>query len=122
MENEIKNKEITRWLIAVALIITLAVMAIYMAELKERLNVLEHKTNQQSIEQQSQIDSLSLNIEAVRDEMQKGFESQQLQIESQQEQIASQKSIQSNTIKAFIRYQKQQADTNEEFKEELKKD
>lgn len=122
MENEIKNKETTRWIIAMALIITLAVMGIFIEELKERLNILEHKTNQQNIEQQSQIDSLSLNIEAVRDEMRKGFESQQIQIDSQQEQITTQKGIQSNTIKAFVRYQKQQADTNEEFKEELKKD
>ena len=54
--------------------------------------------------------------------MQAGFENQQKQLEQQQEQLNTQKNIQSNTLKAFIRFQKQQAEQADEFKEELKKD
>lgn len=122
MEEEIKETDLAKGALIVLLMIILSAMALTIAGLKGQLNALQQKTDQESMSQQSQIDSLSLNIEAVRDEMRKGFESQQIQIDSQQEQITTQKGIQSNTIKAFVRYQKQQADTNEEFKEELKKD
>lgn len=106
----------------IALFLLLGMMAIYIRSVQDKLNMLEQKTSQDTVSQQSQIDGLSLNIETVRNDMQAGFEDQQKQIDSQQEQISTQKNVQSNTIKAFVRYQKEQAQTNEDFKEELKKD
>ena len=106
----------------IALFLLLGMMAIYIRSVQDKLNALEQTTNQNTVSQQSQIDGLSLNIETVRSEMSAGFEEQQSQLDKQQEQITTQKNVQSNTIKAFIRYQKQQADQAEEFKEELKKD
>lgn len=105
-----------------ALFLLLGMMAIYIRSVQDKLNALEQTTNQNTVSQQAQIDGLSLNIETVRSEMSAGFESQQSQIDSQQEQLTAQKGIQSNTIKAFVRYQKQQAEQNEAFKEELKND
>ncbi len=106
----------------IALFLLLGVMAIYIRSVQDKLNALEQTTNQNTVSQQSQIDGLSLNIETVRNDMQAGFEDQQSQIDKQQEQITTQKNVQSNTIKAFVRYQKQQAEQAEEFKEELKND
>lgn len=106
----------------IALFLLLGMMAIYIRSVQDKLNALEQTTNQNTVSQQAQIDGLSLNIETVRSEMSAGFESQQSQIDSQQEQLTAQKGIQSNTIKAFVRYQKQQAEQNEAFKEELKND
>ncbi len=105
-----------------ALFLLLGMMAIYIRSVQDKLNALEQTTNQNTVSQQSQIDGLSLNIETVRNDMQAGFEDQQSQIDKQQEQITTQKNVQSNTIKAFVRYQKQQAEQAEEFKEELKND
>lgn len=122
MEEEIKKSDLAMGAFAILLMIILSVMAITIAGLKEQLNTFQQKTDQESISQQSQIDGLSLNIETVRNEMQAGFEDQQKQLEQQQEQLNTQKNIQSNTIKAFVRYQKQQAEQADEFKEELKKD
>ena len=106
----------------IALFLLLGMMAIYIRSVQDKLNALEQTTNQNTVSQQSQIDGLSLNIETVRNEMSAGFEKQQSQLDEQQEQITTQKNVQSNTIKAFVRYQKEQAQTNEDFKEELKKD
>ena len=106
----------------IALVLLLGMMAIYIRSVQDKLNALEQTTNQNTVSQQSQIDGLSLNIETVRNDMQAGFENQQSQIDKQQEQLTTQKNVQSNTIKAFVRYQKEQAQTNEDFKEELKKD
>ena len=122
MEEPIFKKDFINSLLVIILFIMLGVSAIYIRGLQDQLNRLEQKTDQQSTSQQAQIDGLSLNIETVRNDMQAGFENQQAQIDSQQEQISSQKNVQSNTIKAFIRFQKQQAEQAEEFKEELKKD
>lgn len=122
MEEEIKKSDLAKGALAILLMIILSIMAITIAGLKEQLNTLQQKTDQQSISQQSQIDGLSLNIETVRNEMQAGFEDQQKQLEQQQEQLNTQKNIQSNTLKAFIRFQKQQAEQADEFREELKKD
>ena len=105
-----------------ALFLLLGVMAIYIRSVQDKLNALEQTTNQNTVSQQAQIDGLSLNIETVRSEMSAGFEEQQSQLDKQQEQLTTQKGIQSNTIKAFVRYQKQQAEQNEAFKEELKND
>ena len=106
----------------IALFLLLGMMAICIRSVQDKLNALEQTTNQNTVSQQSQIDGLSLNIETVRNEMSAGFEKQQSQLDEQQEQITTQKNVQSNTIKAFVRYQKEQAQTNEDFKEELKKD
>ena len=106
----------------IALFLLLGMMAIYIRSVQDKLNALEQTTNQNTVSQQSQIDGLSLNIETVRSEMSAGFEEQQSQLDKQQEQLTTQKNVQSNTIKAFVRYQKEQAQTNEDFKEELKKD
>lgn len=122
MEEDIKKSDLYKGAVALLLMVILSIMAITIAGLKEQLNTLQQKTDQQSISQQSQIDGLSLNIETVRNEMQAGFEDQQKQLEQQQEQLNTQKNIQSNTLKAFIRFQKQQTEQADEFREELKKD
>lgn len=122
MDEEITKDSLYKWLMAVVFLGIMAIMTIYIAGLKNRLDILERQATEQQTIQQNEIDGLSLNIETVRNEMNAGFENQQKQIDSQQEQISTQKNVQSNTIKAFVRYQKEQAQTNEDFKEELKKD
>lgn len=122
MEEDIKKSDLYKGAVALLLMVILSIMAITIAGLKEQLNTLQQKTDQQSINQQSQIDGLSLNIETVRNEMQAGFEDQKKQLEQQQEQLNTQKNIQSNTLKAFIRFQKQQTEQADEFREEIKKD
>ena len=122
MEEEIKKSDLAMGAFAILLMIILSVMAITIAGLKEQLNTLQQKTDQESISQQSQIDGLSLNIETVRNEMQAGFEDQQKQIDGQAEQIAKTKQIVSTTNKAFTRFQNQQSKVEEELREELKKD
>ena len=122
MEEEIKKSDLAKGALAILLMIILSIMAITIAGLKEQLNTLQQKTDQQSISQQSQIDGLSLNIETVRNDMNAGFENQQSQIDSQQEQINKQKQISSATNKAFTRFQNQQSKVEEELREELKKD
>ena len=106
----------------IALFLLLGMMAIYIRSVQDKLNMLEQKTSQDTVSQQSQIDGLSLNIETVRSDMQSGFENQQAQIDSQQEQIQRQKQISSATNKAFTRFQNQQSKVEEELREELKKD
>ena len=106
----------------IALFLLLGMMAIYIRSVQDKLNALEQTTNQNTVSQQSQIDGLSLNIEAVRNDMNAGFEEQQAQIDSQQEQIQRQKQISSATNKAFTRFQNQQSKVEEELREELKKD
>lgn len=122
MEEEIMKTDLAKGALIVLLMIILSAMALTIAGLKGQLNALQQKTDQESMSQQSQIDGLSLSIETVRAEMNAGFEDHQTQLNNQQEQISRQKSIESTTIKAFVRYQKQQAEQAEEFKEELKKD
>jgi CHASE1-domain containing sensor protein len=121
-DNRITNKELGEALIIGLLLIALCVMAFQLRNTQTRLTELERGTSETMTSQQSQIDSLGLYIEGVRDEMQEGFEEHQAQLDSQQEQLNTQKNVQSNTLKAFVRYQKEQAQQNEEFKEELKKD
>ena len=106
----------------IALFLLLGMMAIYIRSVQDKLNALEQTTNQNTVSQQSQIDGLSLNIEAVRNDMNAGFEEQQAQIDSQQEQIQRQKQVSSATNKAFTRFQNQQSKVEEELREELKKD
>ena len=71
---------------------------------------------------EAQIDVLTNGIEDVKGEMTVGFEDQQKQIDAQLEQIGTIKNVQSNTNRAFTRYQNQQSKVEEELREELKKD
>lgn len=122
MEQKLNREEIAKWLIIGFLLIAFAIMAVQLRTAQMRLTELERGTSETMTSQQSQIDSLGLYIEGVRDEMQEGLEEHQVQLDSQQEQLNTQKNVQSNTLKAFVRYQKEQAQQNEEFKEELKND
>lgn len=121
-KTDITRQELAIYGIIVVLFLVVGFLAIYARSLQDRLDSLEKSSNETIESQQAQIDGLSLNIETVRNDMQAGFENQQSQLDEQQEQITTQKNVQSNTIKAFVRYQKEQAQTNEDFKEELKKD
>ena len=121
-KNKYSNEEIAIWVILIILFIGFAVMAVHLRGITDQLEQFQKKQEEQNVQQQTQIDELSGAVETVRSDMETGFSDQQNQLDQHQEQITSQKSIQSNTIKAFIRYQKQQADQNEEFKEELKND
>lgn len=69
-----------------------------------------------------QIGGIINNVESVRDEMTTGFEDQQKQLDTQSEAISQTKQIVSTTNKAFIRFQQQSKQTEEELREELKKD
>ena len=121
-KNKYSNEEIAIWVILIILCIGFAVMAVHLRGTTDQLEKFQKKQEEQNVQQQTQIDELSGAVETVRSDMETGFSDQQGQLDQHQEQITSQKSIQSNTIKAFIRYQKQQANQNEEFKEELKND
>lgn len=120
--NKYTNEELAVWITLIILFVSFAVMAIYIRGTMDKLERLQRTQEEQSIQIQAQVDDLSGAIESVRNEMTEGFADQQQQLDDQKTQIATQKGIQSNTIKAFVRYQKQQADQNEEFKEELKND
>lgn len=119
-----KSDRIFRLVCAIAgilLLVTIGLVAT-VVNLSQRINTLDQtivsldqKTNNTIVEQQTQIDGLSQSIETVRDDMEAGFA-------SQQEQIDRQKQISSATNKAFTRFQKQAEQTNEELREELKKD
>jgi predicted PurR-regulated permease PerM len=121
-KNKYSNEEIAIWVILIILFIGFAVMAVHLRGTTDQLEQFQKKQEEQNVQQQTQIDKLSGAVETVRSDMETGFSDQQNQLDQHQEQITSQKNIQSNTIKAFIRYQKQQANQNEEFKEELKND
>ena len=120
--NKYTNEELAVWITLIILFVCFAVMAIYVRGTMDKLERLQRTQEEQSIQIQAQVDDLSGAIESVRNEMTEGFADQQQQLDDQKTQIATQKGIQSNTIKAFVRYQKQQADQNEEVKEELKND
>ena len=120
--NKYTNEELAVWITLIILFVSFAVMAIYVRGTMDKLERLQRTQEEQSIQIQAQVDDLSGAIESVRNEMTEGFADQQQQLDDQKTQIATQKGIQSNTIKAFVRYQKQQAEQNEEFKEELKND
>lgn len=121
-KTDITRQELATYGIIVVLFLVVGFLAIYARSLQDRLDSFEKSSNETIESQQAQIDGLSLNIETVRSEMSAGFENQQSQLDEQQEQLTTQKNVQRNTIKAFVRYQKEQAQTNEDFKEELKKD
>ena len=120
--NKYTNEELAVWITLIILFVSFAVIAIYVRGTMDKLERLQRTQEEQSIQIQAQVDDLSGAIESVRNEMTEGFADQQQQLDDQKTQIATQKGIQSNTIKAFVRYQKQQAEQNEEFKEELKND
>jgi hypothetical protein len=97
-------------------------MAFQLRNTQTRLTELERGTSQQASSQQAQIDSLSLYIEGVKDEMTEGFEKQQEQLDNQQEEISRQKQVQRSTNQAITSFRKQQKQVEEELREELKKD
>lgn len=121
-DNRITKKELGEAFIIGLLLIALCVMAFQLRNTQTRLTELERGTSQQASSQQAQIDSLSLYIEGVKDEMQSGFEDQQAQLDSQADQIEKQKQVSSATNKAFTRYQRKAEQTETELREELKKD
>lgn len=122
MEQKLNREEIAKWLIIGFLLIAFAIMAVQLRTAQMRLTELERGTSETMTSQQSQIDSLGLYIEEVRNEMQSGFEDQQAQLDSQADQIEKQKQVSSATNKAFIRYQRKAEQTETELREELKKD
>lgn len=122
MEQKLNREEIAKWLIIGFLLIAFAIMAVQLRTAQTRLTELERGTSQQASSQQAQIDSLSLYIEGVKDEMKSGFEDQQAQLDSQADQIEKQRQVSSATNKAFIRYQRKAEQTETELREELKKD
>lgn len=83
-----------------------------------QINKLEGNIN----ELETQIGGIINNVESVRDEMTTGFKDQQKQIDTQSETISQTKQIVSTTNKAFIRFQNQQSQVEQELREELKKD
>lgn len=121
-DNRITKKELGETFIIGLLLIALCVMAFQLRNTQTRLTELERGTSQQASSQQAQIDSLSLYIEGVKDEMQSGFEDQQAQLDIQADQIEKQRQVSSATNKAFIRYQRKAEQTETELREELKKD
>lgn len=122
MDEDIKRDDLYKWLMAVVFLGIMAIMTIYIAGLKSRLDTLERKTAEQQTIQETRMDDLSVYIDTVREEMTFSFEEQQKQIDSQSEQINKVKNVQSNTNKAFTRFQKQQEKVEEDLREELKKD
>lgn len=121
-DNRISTEEVKRFLVLMFLLITIAGMALYIRAVDDKLKALEQATKQESISQQDQIESLSLYIEDVKDEMTEGFEKQQEQLDSQQEEISRQKQVQRSTNQALTSFRKQQKQVEEELREELKKD
>ena len=122
MDEDIKRDDLYKWLMAVVFLGIMAIMTIYIAGLKSRLDALERKTAEQQTIQETRMDDLSVYIDTVREEMTFSFEEQQKQIDSQSEQINKVKNVQSNTNRAFTRFQKQQEKVEEDLREELKKD
>lgn len=122
MDEDITKDSLYKWLMAVVFFGIMAVMSIYIVGLKTRLDTLERQTAEQQTIQETRMDDLSVYIDTVREEMTFSFEEQQKQIDSQSEQINKVKNVQSNTNKAFTRFQKQQEKVEEDFREELKKD
>ncbi len=120
--NKVSTKEFGVFFIVGVLLMALAIMAWQLRSTQDRLDQLEKGISEQATSQQTQIDNLSLSIEGVKEEMQSGFKEQQTQLDSQAEQISKQKQVSSATNKAFIRYQKKAEQTEEELREELKKD
>ena len=122
MEEEIKKTDLAKGALALLLMIILSIMALTIAGLREQLNELQQKTNQDAVSQQAQIDGLALNIETVRNDMNAGFDDQQKQLDIQAEQIRTTKQNLHNTNQAFTSFRKQQNRVEEELREELKKD
>ena len=121
-DNRISTEEVKRFLVLMFLLITITGMALYIRAVDDKLKALEQATKQESISQQNQIESLSLYIEDVKDDMTEGFEKQQEQLDSQQEEISRQKQVQRSTNQALTSFRKQQKQVEEELREELKKD
>ena len=102
--------------------LSLSIMAIYARGLGDRLEKLERASAEQQTVQETRMDEMSIQVEAIQEEMNYGFEEQQMQIDAQLEQIGTIKNVQSNTNRAFTRFQNQQSKVEQELREELKKD
>ena len=122
MDEDITKDSLYKWLMAVVFLGIMAIMTIYIAGLKTRLDTLERQAAEQQTIQETRMDDLNICIDTVREEMNYGFEEQQKQIDAQLEQIGIIKNVQSNTNRAFTRFQNQQSKVEEELREELKKD
>ena len=122
MDEEITKDSLYKWLMVVVFLGIMAIMTIYIAGLKSRLDTLERQTTEQQTIQGTRMDELNIQVEAIQEEMNYGFEEQQKQIDAQLEQIGTIKNVQSNTNRAFTRFQKQQEKVEEDLREELKKD
>ena len=122
MEDEVITKNFVGWIVAFVLFLSLSITAIYARGLGDRLDALERRQEEQDIQHKTELDCTNLYIEAVKNELTASIEDQQKQIDSQSEQIAKTKQIISTTNKAFTRFQAQSKETEEEIREELKKD
>lgn len=122
MDEEITKIGLCKWMMLVALLGVIAVMTIHIAELKNRLDVLERHQEEQDIAHKTELDCTNLYIESVKNDLTASIDEQQKQIDSQAEQILKTKQIVSTTNKAFTRFQQQSKETEEEIREELKKD
>ncbi len=121
-EDVMVSKEFAGWIVAAIMFLSLSIMAIYARGLGDRLEKLERASAEQQTMQETRMDELNIQVEAIQEEMNYSFEEQQKQIDSQMEQIGTIKNVQSNTNRAFTRYQNQQSKVEEELREELKKD
>lgn len=121
-EDVMVSKEFAGWIVAAIMFLSLSIMAIYARSLGDRLEKLERESAEQQTMQETRMDELNIQVEAIQEEMNYGFEEQQKQIDAQLEQIGNIKNVQSNTNRAFTRYQNQQSKVEQELREELKKD
>ena len=121
-EKEIRPEKLHMWIVTVLFLGMMAMFAIYIRGLIDKLDALERQMNDQITAQQSQMDGLSLNIETVRNDMNAGFDDQQKQLDIQAEQIRTTKQNLHNPNQAFTSFRKQQNRVEEELREELKKD
>ena len=124
MDEEITKDSLYKWLMAVVFLGVMAIMTIYIAGLKSRLDTLERQTAEQQTIQETRMDDLSVYIDTVREEMTFSFEEQQKQIDEQSERLTSVKSIVHNTNAALGRANKsieEKESEIQELREELKK-
>lgn len=104
--------------IAIILLITVIGLSSVLISLSSKFNMLnEHviALNQQSADQQNQIEAVSDSIDAVKIDIDNKLQSQQAQIDETRQ-------IQRATNKALIRFIRKSNLTEEELREELKKD
>lgn len=121
-KDEIRTDRLYMWLMAVMILGMAAIFAIYVRTLTDKIDALEKRQEEQDTMHKTELDCTNLYIEAVKNELTASIDDQQKQIDSQSEQISRIKNVQSNTNKAFTRFQKQQEQVEADLREELKKD